>query len=87
MYVAAFVLQYTYGMTFPIGLLVNSVLLVLTLIVCFRIYLAGNTYNRNPGDTPLQTRMKWRILRGIISLLVLALIATIFNLLSDWLPT
>ena len=63
-----------------LGLLVNTVLLLIFFITANVLFYAGNRFYRNPGFPEIQGPMQRIILRGIALLALLTFFAIIFNL-------
>ncbi len=62
-----------------ISFIVNAVLLVVALILAMIILRAAAKHAFNYGLTEIQDHMKWIVLRCILALIVIALAATLFN--------
>lgn len=62
------------------ALIINGVLLIITIVLAFIMLRAGALYSFNIGDFAVQKRMQWIILRVILALVVIGLIASVFNL-------
>jgi hypothetical protein len=62
-------------------LMVNSFLLTIILVLAFIIIRAGSMHTFHLGEYELQNRLKWVILRTLVAMVIVGIIASLFNFL------
>jgi len=69
-----------------ITIIVNAVFLIIALVLSITMLRAGSRFQFHLGNAQIQERMKWIILRSIVILVILGIVAAIFNLILFLLP-
>lgn len=60
-------------------LIINSLFLTTLLVLTFIIIRAGSLFAYHLGDEPMQIPLKWTILRALVVMVIIGLIASLFN--------
>lgn len=69
-----------------VAIIVNAIFLVIALTLSIIMLRAGSRFQFHLGNAQVQERMKWMILRSIVILVILGIVAAIFNLIIFLLP-
>ncbi len=69
-----------------ISIIVNTLFLVIALVLSVVMLRSGSRFYFHLGNAEVQERMKWLILRSIVILVILGVVAAIFNLIVFSLP-
>lgn len=68
-----------------LSIIVNFILLALSFIIAALMLRLGSLYSYNYGNSAVQEKLKWRILRLILLLIAIGLIASVFNIVMPFL--
>lgn len=66
-------------------IIVNSILITISLVLVSLMLRYGVLYGVNYGDSTVQGRLRWKILRIIMALIVIGLIASVYDIVVPYL--
>lgn len=69
----------------PITLIINTVFLVVSIVLIYFMLRYGVVYGVHYGDSTVQDQLKWKIIRIVMVLIVIGLLASVYNIVVPWL--